>query len=430
MHNNTPFGSFTRATTRMTCALATGLVLLHALATPASGYEAAQTLRASTFLPAALRSGAHFRVDDKVANDGYVNTYHLTSKFGTFTAVSTAMVGKRIEEVNALVVMEKVKGTTEFTQAVKKAGSNVVGSAKNLVTHPVETVKGAAAGLGTAFRRASASLTGPKRSDAEESRVKDVIGFARTKRDYAYQFGVDVYSDNKVLQERLDEITWAGYGGSMTLSVALAAVPGGAGAAVSVVTTTRFLNDVFRTTPPVDLRRMNGEKLQAMDVHPEIADAYLNNGVFSPREQTLLVHALDAMPGVDNRAAFIRVAIATPNRNMAFFRERQAEMYAGYHKAVASLSSFVALGELAAARTGNGALVFCVPLDYLVWTEPMAQFITAANKVIDEAGAQEKQLWVTGSLSAVARKEMESRGWQVHEHSEARLFKWIEGHPK
>ena len=113
MHNNTPFGAFTRATTRMTCALATGLVLLQALAPPASGYEAAQTLRASTFLPAALRSGAHFRVNDKVANDGYVNTYHLTSKFGTFPAVSTAMVGKRIEEVNALVVMEHVEGTTD-----------------------------------------------------------------------------------------------------------------------------------------------------------------------------------------------------------------------------------------------------------------------------------------------------------------------------
>ena len=230
------------------------------------------------------------------------------------------MLVQRIAVVNALVVMDKVKGTTEFTHAVKKTGSEALGSAKNLVTHPVETVSGAAAGLGTAFRRASASLTGPKRSDAEESRVKDVIGFARTKRDYAYQFGVDVYSDNKVLQERLDEITWAGYGGSMTLSVALAAVPGGAGAAVSVVTTNRFLHDVFRTTPPVDLRRLNGDKLQAMDVHPEIADAYLHNGVFSPREQTLLVHALDAMHGVGNRAAFIRVAIAAPNRNMAFFR--------------------------------------------------------------------------------------------------------------
>jgi hypothetical protein len=430
MHNTKPFGSLAIATQRLTCALYTGLVLLNYLATPASGYEAAQTLQASKLLPAALRSGTNFRVDEKVSNDGYLNTYHIHSKFGTFTAVSTAMLAKRIGEVNALVVMEKVKGTTEFTNAVKKSGSAALGSAKNLVTHPVETLSGAASGLGTAFRLASSSLTGPKRSEAEESRVKDVIGFAKTKREYAYHFGVDVYSDNKVLQDRLDEITWAGYGGSMTLSAALAAVPGGAGVAVSVVTTNRLLNDLFRTTAPAELRRMNGEKLKAMEVNPDIADAYLNNGTFSPREQTLLVHALDEMQGVGNRAAFIRVAIATPTRTMAFFRERQAEMYAGYHKTVSSLSSFVSLGELAAARTGNGALVFCVPLDYLVWTEPMAKFITAAHKVIDEVGAQEKQVWVTGALSAEARKEMESRGWKVQENSEARLFKWTESNPK
>jgi hypothetical protein len=326
--------------------------------------------------------------------------------------------------------MEKVKGTTEFTSALKKAGSDALGSAKNLVTHPVDTLSGAASGLGVAFRRASDSLTGPKRSDSEESRVKDLIGFSRTKRDYAYQFGVDVYSDNKVLQDRLDEISWAGYGGSMTLSAALAAVPGAAGVAVSVVGTNRLLNDLFRTTAPVDLRRMNGEKLKAMDVNPEIADAYLNNAVFSPREQTLVVHALDEMKGVGSRAAFVRFAVATPNGNIAFFRERQAEMYAGYHKAVAPISSFTSLGELAAGRTGSGALVFCAPLDYLVWTEPMAKFITAGNKVIDESGAKEKQLWVTGALSAVARKEMESRGWKVQENSEARLFKWTEGNPK
>jgi hypothetical protein len=207
MKNTTPCGSWGRATQRITFALATGWVLLHSLVTLASGYEAAQTLQASKVLPAELRSGAHFRVDDKVANDGYLNTYQLHSKFGTFPAVSTAMLVKRIGEVNALVVMEQVKGTTEFTNALKKAGSGVVGSAKNLVTHPVESISGAASGLGTAFRMASSSLTGPKRSEAEESRVKDLIGFAKTKREYAYHFGVDVYSDNKVLQDRLDEIT-------------------------------------------------------------------------------------------------------------------------------------------------------------------------------------------------------------------------------
>jgi hypothetical protein len=120
--------------------------------------------------------------------------------------------------------------------------------------------------------------------------------------------------DNKVLQDRLDEISWAGYGGSMTLSAALAVVPGGAGTAVSAVTTNRLLNDLFRTTAPGDLRRMNREKLKAMDVNPEIADAYLNNGA-SPRQQTLLVYALDEMKVVGNRAAFVRFAAATPWRS-------------------------------------------------------------------------------------------------------------------
>src|SRR5215472_15720520 len=47
MHNTTPFGSWARATHRLMWALATGWMLLHYLATPASGYEAAPTLQAS-----------------------------------------------------------------------------------------------------------------------------------------------------------------------------------------------------------------------------------------------------------------------------------------------------------------------------------------------------------------------------------------------
>src|SRR5215470_18946475 len=319
------FHLFAATGVRRIFALYVGLTLVCYLATLAHGYEAPATLPASKILPADLRSGPDYRVEEKVTNDGYLNTYRIGSKFGTFTAISTAMLRKRIGEVKALVVMEKIKGTTEFASSLKQAGVNTLGSAKNLVTNPVDSLSGAASGLGAAFRRASDSLTGPKRSDSEESRVKDLIGFSRTKRDYAYQFGVDVYSDNKVLQDRLDEISWAGYGGSLTLSGALAAVPGAAGIGVSVVGTNRLLNDLFRTTPPVDLRRMNGEKLKAMGVNPEIADAYLNNSVFSPREQTLLVYALDEMKGVGDRAAFIRFAVATPNRNIAFFSERQAE---------------------------------------------------------------------------------------------------------
>ena len=59
-----------------------------------------------------------------------------------------------------------------------------------------------------------------------------------------------------------------------------------------------------------------------------------------------------------------------------------------------------------------------IPLDHLVWTEPMAILATGTNKILDDTpGPQEKQFWVTGTLSPRARKESESRGWQVQENS-------------
>ena len=148
-------------------------------------------------------------------------------------------------------------------------------------------------GLGAAFSRVGESLSGSTSAASPKiRRVKDAIGFSTTKRQYAYQFDVDVYSENQKLQDMLNRISWAGYAGSLTWSAAMAAVPGGAGVAMTVVGTNKVLNQVFQNTPPVELRKMNIEKLNAMGVHPEVADAFLNNTIFSPREQTLFVHAL------------------------------------------------------------------------------------------------------------------------------------------
>lgn len=398
------------------------LILGMGTAAFSAAYENSVELQASKILPPELLSGPNHHVEEKVTNDGYVNTYRVSSKFGVFTAVSTAMLRKRIDEINALVLMEKIEKTKEYLSAMKNAGVGTLNGMKNLVTSPVSTVSGAVSGLGAAIKRAGSSINGPKRSQSEESQIKDLIGFAKTKREYASQFGVDVYSDNSKLQDRLNEISWAGFAGGLTWSAAMTAVPGGAGVAFSVSGNAKRFNDLLRDNPPVELRRINGEKLKAMQVHPEIADAFLNNAVFSPTQQTVLVSSLEGMKGVANRAAFIRLALATGNSDMAFMRQRQAEMYARYHDTVAPIESFVSFGDFAAARTTKGALALNIPMDHLVWTEPMATLATGVNKLVDDLpGIQEKQLWVTGTVSRTARKELEARGWKVQENSEGQL---------
>lgn len=47
-----------------------------------SNYEKPSVLKASKILPADLVTGPHHRLDDKVRNDGYMNTYTLHSTFG------------------------------------------------------------------------------------------------------------------------------------------------------------------------------------------------------------------------------------------------------------------------------------------------------------------------------------------------------------
>ena len=79
------------------------------------GYEPTVTLNASQILPPDVLAGPHHRVQERVYNDGYLNTYRVDSKFGTFVAVSTAMLRKRIGEINALVRMEQIQNSKEYT---------------------------------------------------------------------------------------------------------------------------------------------------------------------------------------------------------------------------------------------------------------------------------------------------------------------------
>jgi hypothetical protein len=389
--------------------------------TAQTAYESTPTLSASKILPPDLLSGPNHRVQERVTNDGFLNIYTIDSKFGQFNAVSTALLRVRIQEINAMAAMDKLKGTKEYGTAVKESALSAMVAAKDMVFQPVQTLKTAASGVAVAFRRAGDSMFGAKRSDTEDSRFKSLIGFTNYKREYAYDLGVDVYSRNEVLQDRLNEISWVGFAGGLTVSAAMAAVPGGAGIAMTAIGTTRLTREIFKTQPPADLRRANTEKLKAMGIEPSTVEMFINESVFSPHEQTILVSALDEMKGVGDRERFVQLAALTNNADMALFRQRQAEMYAGYHKAVSPLVQFVSVGQVPGARAG-GALVFNFPIDYLVWTDSLARLVANTDTLANQLpGITRKELWLTGSLSPRARDEMRRIGWVTYENAEALL---------
>jgi hypothetical protein len=113
-----------------------------------AGYEALPVLSASRILPPELLTGTNFRVQERVNSDGIVNIYAIDSRFGTFTAISTAMLRIRIQEINAMAVMDRLKGTKEYADSLKAFGLSALVAAKDMVFQPIKTGTEVVSGVG------------------------------------------------------------------------------------------------------------------------------------------------------------------------------------------------------------------------------------------------------------------------------------------
>ena len=60
-------------------------------------------------------------MNETIRNDGYLNRYVIVSPFGNFEGVMTARLRKRVDEINAIAAMEKIKGTKVFKDSVIEA---------------------------------------------------------------------------------------------------------------------------------------------------------------------------------------------------------------------------------------------------------------------------------------------------------------------
>ncbi|HMM77741.1 MAG TPA: hypothetical protein PJ986_18710 [Gammaproteobacteria bacterium] len=377
-------------------------------------FERAPVLSAATLLPERMLAGPNFEVNDKVVSDGFMYMYTIDSRWGELEATSTPLLAQYLRELDAVARFDALKSTKEFSGAMRAAAGKVAEGAGSLVRDPIGSVSGAVSGVGALFGRAhEAIISGGVHGAQEDSALANLAGYSKVKREYAYEFGVDVYSRNPILQEHLDAVARAGFVGDITARTALAAVSGGAGVAISVAGNTQTLNEALRDLPPLELRKRNRDALEAIEIDTELADLFIANEVFTPREQTVLVEALRSMAGTRNRDAFIKQAILTSDADMAYFRHRQAQMYADYHRAT-SIVRFVAVGQVALGQRGDGVLVFCAPLDALYWTPRMAEWLQVFESQLAQAGeVKGKEIVLGGALSPMARKALTMRGWTV-----------------
>ena len=392
---------------------------------PAAGseipYESYGNLPVTAVLPADMIAGPHYKVRETAFADGYMLSFRIDTDYGVFDVTGDYALRKLLKEIQAISKLREIKKTDVYLKALKDSATSPLAFTKDMLTQPVETVTSIPKGVAKLFSNAATGLTS-KRDPSQDSRLAAALSMSSQKRQYAYALGVDPYSSNRVLQEELNSLAWAGAAGSLTVSAALAPFGGPAAMVISYTRLAKTFNDLLQDKNPEELREINGKKLKAMGVSQDLAEKFLDHPNFTPRHDTIIVGSLEMLGGGRGRSEFVEYALKATDEESANFIQNMAETLRGYHQGVAPIQEIRLISGVVLAQASNQTVVAPFPLDYGVWTpdaEAVVKDVTAKSK---QAGMRGKvELWVAGSLSPKAKEGLAALGVGVVEHCNQRI---------
>jgi len=387
----------------------------------AADYETQTDKSASQALPPERAAGPDYKVTDPVVADGYMYRFKLTSTYGPFDVTGMGALRKLQHEIWAIGQLKNVTKSEAFLKSLKDQAGKPLVFVKDVVTKPVDTLTGIPKGVGRLFGNITTSVT-TTRNPSQESRTKEVLLVGSFKRDYAARFGVDPYSSNEVLQEELDKIGNAAALGSWTASAAMIPISGPASSVITATSLSKSFNNILSTEPPSRIRIINEEKLKRMGIGDDLAQRYLDQPVYTPRQSLLLVDSLARLGAASGRDAYLTAALVAADEAEANFFVNMAQILRGYHEAEGQIASLAMVGALTVAQTKAGPAVIPFALDYGVWSanaDRLSQNMKTTYRAPGFNGSF--QLWVTGSLSPTAKQELQARGFSVVEQVSGRI---------
>jgi hypothetical protein len=414
---------------------------------------------------------------------GHLAQFRIDTRWGPLVADSLELLRIRVAELPAVEELERASHARLAAKSAEDSVRRIGSTVESVATRPVETLKALPEGALRFFRaklddlgetlqavgdRAGEQLAGAGEAyDRVSTRPgvvlhdapaepwwerggdrlwrlgKDWIGYGDTRRTWAQRLGVDPYSSNPLLNERMDSLAWAALAGDKAVGLATGELGSTAGKALG---TTQRINRVVWDLPPIELRRRNDQRLAALACGEEERRRFLRNGRFTPTLQTALVDALvelqpsrgcvdvielaaaldvevevrylvDALAllageGITDgelllvgSAPMLRHVPAAPRDALA--RDLPDEMIARVPPREPT-----ALDALAARQPAAPRLVLPLPVDRLEWSESTAAFFDVAPlRVVD------KRVLIGGTATPNALQGLTRRGWEISEHA-------------
>ena len=406
---------------------------------------------AASLVVPALLSGPGFSVGPAVALRGYMARFTLHTVLGPLHADSVEILAEYEAELPALDALDRVTRSEAFLRAAGDKFAATGRALAQVVLHPVDSVLGLPAGVaryfsarakkigtqaqslsdrtartlgtqGTAYPVDKGPMTDARADDPAKAakadkhwytsigkeagrEVKRQLKYSQVKRELAQRLGIDPYTSNPLVQERLSSLAWVGSGGNYGAGAALGTI-GGVGA--TVLSNGAQVNDLVWKLAPDDLRERNRERLRGYCRDELLMRQFLRRGAFSPTLQTGLADALDALRPAAGGDALLELGMTANSTLEARFIVNALRLLAAHSGAQAHGGELKPVGAGLAYVTTGGELLLPLPVDRLSWTADVRDFLDRAEfRVVD------KTVLIGGEASLAARRGLTERGWNI-----------------
>ena len=411
--------------------VATSALMIVALAARAQEFETPPLEAPAASLSPAMVSGENFKVFDPVQSDGLMRHYVIDSRFGVFRAYGRVALALRLNEIRALTTISKTSEAAVVTQAVGQGVEGQIKTVGQVVKNPVGTVAGIPKGIAHLFGGYAAQAkelsaraeksggsgggAGQVASDvkADAGKYADrYLGIGSAERRWYQQLNVDPYTDNEALRKSVHHL--AQVEAATNVGMHFAAIPG-----IPYIGEVQRAMSAIYTEDPAVLRQKRHDTLAGFGLSSAEIARFESTLLLSPTRQVLLVDAVKALDGVEGRAELIRHALGVTDEQevQVFLRSAALLVRAHHEQPVARILPGL---RVPTAQLATGRVQVFAAVESVYYTEEVAGYEQGILAAVP-TDATGHELWIAGSVSALARRAFEAHGWEVHENAEPAL---------
>ena len=395
---------------------------------------------AADLLPASMLSGPQFEVAPQIQLKGHIASFQIKSDYGRLDADSVEILEQRVTEISALAELERLSELKVFGKSALNSVKSTGKAVYNVFRDPAATARAIPEGIRNKVSNtwAKIKLKTKEIGDSARSKIRgdgappefnaflpdppmmpertwedraasqgtkfglDYIGYNRARRELTRELGVDPYTSNPQIEDRLDAFAWSYLAGSAGTSIVVGALTGGASV---VLSKSRQINRLVYDLPPEDVKKRNADELQKIGIESDTARNFLRNSSFTPTLQTAVVDQIISNWQAEGWKDLLRYLRYVDSEVEARFIVNALRLVAT-QPAENKVTSVFLVGVTPVFTLNDGTLLVPAPVDYVYYNDKFKALLGEP-----QLRGKTVHIAIAGKLSSDAEAAIAARGW-------------------